>query len=471
LSLTPSERSDTENSDDTETHNTDVSFDIKEGEAVQLDASALTSSDGGGLTFTWDLNNDSVFGDVTGKAPKVDWETLKSFSIDDDGPYYPISLKVGLDVWSAKINVSNTPPTLKTTGADTVKVGQDYVLSLKAVDPGNDTIRSWTINWGDGAIETFAGNPASVTHVYSNLGFTNNILASAVDEDGTHLQNELVVASSATDKIIWYDTTGTPRLQAGGGEDYLLDYPVDVIVGPDGNLYVAGSTSENIVSYDATDGTFVTEFVMVGMSGAKCEPGGMALGPDGRLYVACYETGEVLRYDAATGEFVDVFVTPGLEGLFTPEGLIFGPDGDLYVGAYEADEVYRYDGMTGMFVDIFVTAGLGSLNGTEDIAFGPDGHLYVASNYTHSVLRYDGLDGSFIDRFVSSGDGNIDYPAGLGFGPDGHLYVGSWGSDAVLRFDGATGAFIDTFVPTGAGGLRETYFFAFIPQQQVHVIP
>jgi len=32
------------------------------------------------------------------------------------------------------------------------------------MDPGEDTITSWTINWGDGSIETFAGNPASINH-------------------------------------------------------------------------------------------------------------------------------------------------------------------------------------------------------------------------------------------------------------------------------------------------------------------
>ena len=33
--------------------------------------------------------------------------------------------------------------------------------------PGADTVTSWTINWGDGTIETIAGNPSSRNHTYA----------------------------------------------------------------------------------------------------------------------------------------------------------------------------------------------------------------------------------------------------------------------------------------------------------------
>ena len=69
------------------------------------------------------------------------------------------------------------------------------------------TPTSWTINWGDGTIETFAGNPASVTHTYNAAIpsiFTYNILASAVCGGTTYFQNDLVVASSCNDRVNWY---------------------------------------------------------------------------------------------------------------------------------------------------------------------------------------------------------------------------------------------------------------------------
>ena len=168
---------------------------------------------------------------------------------------------------------------LTTTGAPTIGVGQLYTLNLSASVP----VTSWTINWGDGAIDTFAGNPASVTHVYTGVGLTNNILASAVYGGITYFQNELVAASSINDKLNWYDNTGAPRTPAQSGPDAGLDYPLDPIIGPDGNVYVSGFNSGNVVRYNATTGAFIDEFITAG-SGGLTAAYGMAFGPDGYLY-------------------------------------------------------------------------------------------------------------------------------------------------------------------------------------------
>ena len=77
---------------------------------------------------------------------------------------------------------------------------------------------------------------------------------------------------------------------------------------------------------------------------------------------------------------------------------------------------------------------------------------------------------SFIDDFVPTGS-YLYNSTGLAFGPDGNLYVGSYNSYEVLRFDGDTGEFMDAYVDALSGGLYGTYYFSFIPEQQVHVIP
>ena len=347
---------------------------------------------------------------------------------------------------------------ITTTGAATVDEGQIYTLNLSASGP----VTSWTLNWGDGSIETIAGNPSSVTHTYTGAGFTFNILASAVSGGTTYLQNDLVVPSNSTDSLMWYDNARNFLRETG--PDAGLDAPIEAILGPDGNVYVSGSNSGNVVRYDGATGAFVDEF-----AAGRPAAAGMAFGPDGNLYVADWSTHEVVRFDGSTGAFLDVFVTSGLGGLIDPVGLIFGPDGNLYVGSYDGKAVFRYNGNTGAFIDVFVTSGLGGLKNTEDLTFGPDGNLYVASEGTHEVLRYDGTNGAFIDAFVTAGLGGLASPNGLAFGPDGHLYVGSWDSDEVLRYNGATGALIDDYVTTGLGGLNGPSYFDFIPGQQVTV--
>src|SRR5262249_308749 len=54
------------------------------------------------------------------------------------------------------IQVHNTAPTITVSGANDVNEGAAYSLTLNpVVDPGNDTISNYKIDWGDGNILTY----------------------------------------------------------------------------------------------------------------------------------------------------------------------------------------------------------------------------------------------------------------------------------------------------------------------------
>jgi len=163
-----------------------------------------------------------------------------------------------------------------------------------------------------------------------------------------------VVGSSNNDNVNWYvhdAATNIAVVRAPGtsGPDAGLDYPLDAIIGPDGNLYVSGWNSGNVVRYNPTTGAFIDEFATGGTEAA-----GMAFGPDGNLYVANDGAKNVVRFDGTTGAFMDEFVAAGSGGLKDALGLAFGPDGNLYVGSYGTDEVLRFNGTTGAMSPISV---------------------------------------------------------------------------------------------------------------------
>lgn len=206
------------------------------------------------------------------------------------------------------------------------------------------------------------------------------------------------------------------------------------------DLLVGGVVSGNIVRFNQTTGAFIDEFIPYGTGGLSAVEG-MVIGPDGQLYVANFGGGNVLRFDLRTGAFIDVFAS----GLSQPVGLIFR-SGFLYVSDYSESLVKRFDGTTGALVDTFVAPGSGGLTGAHGITFGPDGNFYVSSASSSEVLRYDGVSGAFIDVFASGA--GLSSPTYLVFGPGGHLYVSSNLGDSVLRFNGISGAFLDAFVPS-----------------------
>jgi RHS repeat-associated protein len=107
----------------------------------------------------------------------------------DDGPRTAsiyATARSGEDVLAARalvVDVQNVVPTLTIAGTASVAVGDVYVLDLSVVEPGQDTIESWLINWGDGSeFELFTGNPLQVSHTYERSG-TFYVQAHARDED------------------------------------------------------------------------------------------------------------------------------------------------------------------------------------------------------------------------------------------------------------------------------------------------
>ncbi|MGV6858948.1 MAG: DUF4347 domain-containing protein [bacterium] len=436
---------------------------INEGGSLSLDASGSTDPDSDPLSYRWDLNNDGTYGDVTGVNPTVDWATLTAFGIDDNGSY-TIGLQVddgkgGTDTTSAMLTVNNVAPTLSVSGAAGVFSGDIYTLNLAATDPGNDTISSWTINWGDGNIETVNGNPSSATHVYANTGFTNNIVVSATDEDITenYIHSDLFAGR-------YVNNAGIYRIQGSWGNapvlfatEGTLDKAIQPIIGPDGNIYVSGESSNNILRYDAATGAFMDIFATTGAGEAQ----GIAFGPDGNLYVANGTGREIMRFDGSDGTALPTFVanTGG-----NPYSLTFGPDGNLYVNLYNSGEVHKYDGSTGASLGTFVAST--DVGTPEQMVFGPDGNLYIADVANNSVLQFNGSDGSYIKDFIPATEANLDSPNGLAFGPDGSLYVSDAQDGDILRYNGSTGTFIDVY----ASGLNTPSLLGFAPDLQVSVL-
>ncbi|MFO0937120.1 MAG: PKD domain-containing protein [Gemmataceae bacterium] len=167
------------------------SYNIAEGGSLTLNAGTSIIPSGQTLVgYEWNMET----GVVTGVNPTLTWNDLKDYGITDNGTY-TISVKIttalngetysNIDV--ATLTVTNKAPSLTLAGSSIVEVNSSYTLNLSSTDLGEDTVRTWTINWGDGSLaETYNGTPATATHVYSTESSSRTITATATDEDGSY---------------------------------------------------------------------------------------------------------------------------------------------------------------------------------------------------------------------------------------------------------------------------------------------
>jgi hypothetical protein len=156
---------------------------VNEGSAISLTTSGALQ------TFEWDFDYDGSFtADASGASVTFDASSL-------DGP---LSRTIALrstdqtnltDVATTTVNVLNVAPTANLTGTGTVNEGSTYQLFFSnLIDPGDDSITTCSIDWGDGAVEDCIEAFGSFFfHDYDDGPLMATITIDLIDEDGAHL--------------------------------------------------------------------------------------------------------------------------------------------------------------------------------------------------------------------------------------------------------------------------------------------
>lgn len=167
---------------------------VDEGSPYTLVLSASDPGDDAVTSWTIDWGDDSEPEVVVGNPSSVTHTyadgnsayMITATATDEDGTFAANTIAVA---------VANVAPTLTISGDASVNEGSAYTLNLSSFDPGDDTITSWTITWGDGSPDTIVpGGTLSVTHIYADGDAIFTISAMAADDDGTFSANTIDVA-------------------------------------------------------------------------------------------------------------------------------------------------------------------------------------------------------------------------------------------------------------------------------------
>src|SRR6516165_896465 len=193
--------------------------------------------------------------------------------------------------------------------------------------------------------------------------------------------------------------------------DNLLQ-PQAIIVGANGNIYVADQLASNggaIIRIDPMTGK---QTVVSKDDNFSNGPLGMALDADGNLIVGDSGARKILRIDPQTGKQTVITMTD-----FNPLGLRVGPSGDIVVADAIDKEIIRIDPKTGKQTVIsqgnMLTAGL------ADVAIEANGDILASDSGSKSIIRIDPIFN--IQTNVSQG-GKLLGPLGLTVGM-GSIFV------------------------------------------------
>ena len=144
--------------------------------------------------------------------------------------------------------------------------------------------------------------------------------------------NRLITAERNTNTLLSFNLnnlTAAPQVLSTQG----LDKPEHLAVDSKANIYVANAGSKDVSQFDS-NGNFLGRFISAG-SGGLGQLGCLTIGPEGDIYICSTDTDQVLKYDGVSGAFLDVFVKTAAGGLNQPVSIVF---------AGLAQDEFRLDG-------------------------------------------------------------------------------------------------------------------------------
>ena len=299
----------------------------------------------------------------------------------------------------------------------------------------------------------------------------------------------------ATGGISTFAGTGSTGYTGDGGAatSATMKNAEGVAVGPDGSIYVA-DTDNHVIRRIAPGTGVITTVAGSGSPGwsgdglaataARLQfPQDLAVAANGDLYIADTGNHSIRKVAAATGLITTIagIGSPGSTGdggaataakLSSPRGIVVAASGDYYIADHGNNKIRKVNALTGIITTYAGTGTTGytgdgglataaRLRSPEGVELASNGDLYIADTANNVIRRVTASTGVITTVAGTgtagyTGDGGaatsarLDGPESVTITSSGDLYVADRGNDVIRRF--FVGGTISTIAGTGVAG-------------------
>lgn len=262
----------------------------------------------------------------------------------------------------------------------------------------------------------------------------------------------------AADGRVWFVGQGDDYLAVmmpGEGEDREARFrrhdlpegtgPHNVVVGPEGDLWVAGNRNQRLIRVSPASGDMTHH--VIEREGA--DPHTQQFGPDGDLWFTLQHYNAIGRLAPDSGE-IRLIRLPTDNA--RPYGLDIGPDGDIWFTEFGSNKLARLDRETREVTEYILPREEARPRRLEVAA---DGRVWYV-DYTGGYLgRLEPDEVAFEEWPAPAGEDALPYAMGLdGQGRPWFVQTGP-DPNTLVGFDPGTGEYIATMaIPSGGGAAR-----------------
>ena len=175
--------------------------------------------------------------------------------------------------------------------------------------------------------------------------------------------------------------------------------PLSLAFDAAGIAYVAGFNTHDVKKFDR-DGNLLGSAFPARASGIAGPEIGTTFGPDGNLYVPGWISNNVIRYDPRTGDTAQV-IAPRQGGIVQPRGLLNAKDGiHMYLLTEGSSQLFRWNPATGALTEL-----RRNLSGPAMLTYGVNGELLITVD--DGVTRLDPETGATLGVLVAANAGGL----------------------------------------------------------------